>query len=501
MGAKRVSAAVASALLMISVSNVPASASQNSYGCEIAPQLSMAQGSITQKLPSGVDFKSYTFSPGVANGGFFYSKVSVAHAQLSKVNLVETSAAIGKSASQLGLASRVNSIAYVNTDYFNEGDGLPYSAIIKHGVPIYAPPGLSKVVGSVPVTFSLATGYQAANQFTISSSRFVLNGVNLSSVPSNSAVVYTAAFAQKNLPASSAAVLIKGGKISAIYKGWVKVKPRSGALLVATGTVATRLLKFKVGYATTFRVPPVPAPSSQIRAALVRANGSATVGAEALPIVSVNSDAILGDSGVRLYDSNFTTSRATARGTYTVSLNSLGVVQARYKPGRDVAVPAGGQVLQLNNDGLSFYNAATAGTKVNVSNTFAASHEYKFIEASGAGSQFLQGSINLQDCSAAHEQIRPRTAIGWNNATGDAWLVTTSSGQDLNDFGFRMGGSTVHQVFDWLKMLGATDAVAVDGGGSTTMFIQDGSGLKRQDIPDSAWLRDIIVGMAFVAKD
>ena len=109
--------------------------------------------------------------------------------------------------------------------------------------------------------------------------------------------------------------------------------------------------------------------------------------------------------------------------------------------------------------------------------------------------------INLQDCSAAHEQIRPRTAIGWNNATGDAWLVTTSSGQDLNDFGFRMGGSTVHQVFDWLKMLGATDAVAVDGGGSTTMFIQDGSGLKRQDIPDSAWLRDIIVGMAFVAKD
>ena len=499
--ATRVFAAGASALLLISATSLPAAAAQGAFGCELAPQLSSAQQSITQKLPSGVDFKSYTFSPGVANGSFFYSKVSVAHANMSKVNLVETNSAIGKAASQLALASRVNSIAYVNTDYFNEGNGLPYSAIIKNGIPIYAPPGLSKVVGTVPVSFSLATGYPATNQFTISAAKFVLNGVNLSSVPSNSAVVYTAAFAQKTLPASAAAVLMKGGKIAAIYKGWVKAKPRSGALLVATGTVATRLLKFKVGYATTFRVPPVPAPSSQIKAALVRTNGSATVGAEALPIVAVNSDAISGGSGIRLYDSNFTTSRATARGTYTVSLNSLGVVQARYKPGRDVAVPAGGQVLQLNNDGLAFYNAAIAGTKVNVANTFAASHKYKFIDASGAGSQVLQNSINQQDCSAAHEQIRPRTAIGWNNATGDAWLITTSSGQDLNDFGFRMGGSTIHQVFDWLKMLGATDAVTVDGGGSTTMFIQDGSGLKRQDIPDSAWLRDIIVGMAFVARD
>jgi exopolysaccharide biosynthesis protein len=64
-----------------------------------------------------------------------------------------------------------------------------------------------------------------------------------------------------------------------------------------------------------------------------------------------------------------------------------------------------------------------------------------------------------------------------------------------------MGGSTVHQVFDWLKMLGATDAVTMDGGGSTTMYIQNGGALKRQDVPDSAWLRDVVVGMALVAKD
>ncbi len=498
---KRAFAAGASALLLISATSMPVAAAQGAFGCELAPQLSSAQQSITQKLPSGVDFKTYTFSPGVANGSFFYSKVAVAHANMSKVNLVETSAAIGKATSQLALASKVGAIAYVNTDYFNEGNGLPYSAIIKNGLPIYAPPGLSKVVGTIPVSYNLATGFPTSAQFTISASRFVLNGVNLSSVPTNSAVVYTSAFASKQLPVSSAALLIKSGKVAAIYRGWTKAKPRSGALLVATGTVATRFLKFKVGYSTTFRVPSVPAPSTQLKAALVRANGSAVSGASSLPIVSINSDLVSGLSGIRLYDGNFTTSRGTAHGNYTVTLNSLGVVQARYKPGRDVMVPAGGQVLQLDNDSLAFYNSAAAGTKVSVSNTFAASHGYKFLEASGSGSQVLQNGTNIQDCSAAHEQIRPRTAIGWNDATGDTWLITTSSGQDLNDFGFRMGGSTIHQVFDWLKMLGATDAVTVDGGGSTTMFIQDGSGLKRQDIPDSAWLRDIIVGMAFVAKD
>jgi exopolysaccharide biosynthesis protein len=50
-------------------------------------------------------------------------------------------------------------------------------------------------------------------------------------------------------------------------------------------------------------------------------------------------------------------------------------------------------------------------------------------------------------------------------------------------------------------MLGATDAVTLDGGGSTTMLIRDGTGLRRQDVPASAWLRDIIVGMALTAKD
>jgi exopolysaccharide biosynthesis protein len=499
---KRVIAAGASALLVLGASNIAASPAQAAGdSCLSAPQLSSAATIASKTLSSGVDFKSYTFAPGVANGTFFYTKVSVAHAYLSKINLVATSSEIGKSASQLHLASQVNSIAYLNTDYFNEGNGLPYSAIIKHGTPIYAPSGTSKVVGTVPLTYSLATGFYANAQFNLSTLRFAIAGVNLADLPPNSANAYTSAFTGSRLPVSSASALIVAGKVVAIYKGWVKGKPKTGTLIVARGTVATRLLKIKAGASTNFKLPSVPASSTQIKSGSVRLTGSAATGSATLRIRAVNSDTSTFATGIRLYDKNFTTSRYTAHSNYTVVVNASGFVQARYKPGRDAAVPANGYVLQLGTDGLPFYNSASIGSKVTVNNTILATSGLRFIDASGSGAQVLVNGFNQQDCQPFHEEIRPRSAIGWNNATGEVWLVTTSSGQDLVDFGFRMGGSSIHQTFDWLRMLGATDAVTLDGGGSTTMFIQDGTGLKRQDIPDSAWLRDIIVGMALVAKD
>jgi len=492
--------AIAALLVLVAPSLVPAPALAAGQSCQVAPPLNSAQQRSSLALPAGADFKSYTFNPGVANGSFFYSKVSVAHGYLSQVNLVETNSSIGKSASQPSLASQANALAYINTDYFNEGNGMPYSALIKNGVPIFAPPGLSKVVGTTAFSYSLASGFATSLAFTISKSSFVLSGVNLGAgLGSNSDVVFTPEYKGGQLPKSAAGILVKNGKVAAIYKGWVKTKPTAGALIVATGIDASRYLKFKVGVVTNFKLPAVPVAKTQVHAAFLRLNGSATVGPISLSIKAVNYDNAL--DGVRLYDSNFTNTRATTAGAYTVALNSQGLVSARYRPGRSVMVPAGGSVLQLGSDGLDLYNASPFGTHVVVKNTFAASHNYKFIHASGSGYQVLASGVNSQDCEAFHEQIRPRTAVGWNNTTGEVWLITTSSGQDLTDFGFRMGGSTVHQVFDWLKMLGATDAVTMDGGGSTTMYIQNGGALKRQDVPDSAWLRDVVVGMALVAKD
>jgi hypothetical protein len=70
--------------------------------------------------------------------------------------------------------------------------------------------------------------------------------------------------------------------------------------------------------------------------------------------------------------------------------------------------------------------------------------------------------------------------------------MTSSRGYDGYDFGYRQGGSTSSQMALWLMQLGATDAVLLDGGGSTTMQInQPDSGWERFDLPDQAWWRDL----------
>jgi len=50
------------------------------------------------------------------------------------------------------------------------------------------------------------------------------------------------------------------------------------------------------------------------------------------------------------------------------------------------------------------------------------------------------------------------------------------------------------------QQLGATDAVRVDGGGSTTMIIKLKNALQRLDLPAESWYRPIPVGIAIVPK-
>jgi hypothetical protein len=70
----------------------------------------------------------------------------------------------------------------------------------------------------------------------------------------------------------------------------------------------------------------------------------------------------------------------------------------------------------------------------------------------------------------------------------------------MDDWGFRQGGSTIHQLGDVLKGLGATDAVTVDGGGSATFLAKLLGRYKRLDVPDEAWIREIPIGAGLVPK-
>ncbi len=498
-------AGVTLSLALVAPSANVSAAQAATNNCVSAPSLGSAQKATNANLGSGVELNTYTFNPGAANSSFFYTKVTVAHGNLSQVDLVNPHSPIGEADAQSVIAGQVKAIAYINGDYYREGDSaaslsqMAYSAIIDGGKLIYSPLGSSKVAGTESVTYSMAEGFAATKTYTVNKVGYKLAGVNLSSpMALNTTRVFTSAYSSATLPTNAGGILVLGGKVLKVYKTNVKTKPKSGLLLVATGISAIRMTKVKVGSATTFKLPSVPAPSKRMKFAYIAPNGKVSIGSDSVAIQAVNYDGWA--NGARLYDSNFTKLRYTTRGDYTVILDSNSKVIYHSSPGRDKPVPAGGYVLQLGADGAAFYRAAINGAAVKVSNTYRGAAN-GFISASGNGGHVLANSYNSQPCDSQHEQIRPRTAMGWNNSTGEVWILTASSGQDLNDFGFRMGGATVHQSIDWLKQLGATDAVTVDGGGSTTFLQKLGFGYSRADIPDSAWIREVPVGIALAPKD
>lgn len=466
--------------------------------CLDAPSLTQATKTETP-LSNDLTLQTFNYSPGIANGSMFNSKLSVVHGNFQTSNLQLARPAIGETVSQRTLATNSGALGYINTDFFDEGRGLNYSAIIENGVLTYAPPGQTLVVGLAQLSYRIESGFPASQNFTLGAGKYRLTGVNQTSiVAKNTLVAYTPKYMKATVPTNQAAVLISGGKILKIYKTGSVVRPKSGVLIVATGTNATRILKLKVGQPTTFKLPKVPVPSRQLKSALVSPAGSVSVNNVTLAVRAVNSDATT--SGARIYDSNFTTTRGTVAGDYTVVVDSLGKVKSRSR-GATSRVPQGGIVLQLGSDGSAFYNAATVGSSVTVDNRYEVNGSGTFFTAFGSGGQRLRHGLNNQDCDARHEQIRPRTGLAWNRSTGDFWMVTTSSGQNLNDFGFRMGGSTTHQLFDWMKQLGATDGVSLDGGGTTSLFARIAGSVERIDIPNEAWIRPAPLGLVVKPND
>jgi exopolysaccharide biosynthesis protein len=149
-------------------------------------------------------------------------------------------------------------------------------------------------------------------------------------------------------------------------------------------------------------------------------------------------------------------------------------------------------VIQVNGSSA----ASTAlkfkvGDLVTVSRAFQADSRSQFITAAGRGPRMVQGGKLIWICAQHNREHRPRSAIGWNQ-DGQVWLMTSSRGYDAFDFGYRQGGSTSSQMAQWLMSLGATDAVLLDGGGSTTMQInQPDVGWQRFDLPDNAWWREL----------
>jgi exopolysaccharide biosynthesis protein len=179
------------------------------------------------------------------------------------------------------------------------------------------------------------------------------------------------------------------------------------------------------------------------------------------------------------------------------------VITKIYKNGKSVKVGAKEKVLQVGIKSADLVRGLKVGTKLQIDNTYQIKKDLPLYSAFGNRENLIINSVVTAHCSPSHEDIRPRNAIGWNE-NGDVWFANTTMGvrNSADVFNrFRLGGSTVHQLAKWLKEMGATQAIMLDGGGSTTMYVQTPEAdYKRVDLPPSEWVRAVPQGITMLHR-
>lgn len=207
-----------------------------------------------------------------------------------------------------------------------------------------------------------------------------------------------------------------------------------------------------------------------------------------IPLTAVNHYSLAG--GAVLFTDAWT--GRVPRGEQSITL-ARGVVAGVDRPGTTRAPGPGRSVIQLPT-GLPARQVRIGQSAV-VDAGLSGLDGARF--AMGHGGRILgDGAVTVR-CSALNQTARPRTALAWDRA-GVRWLVVVTSGHADPADGMRVGGVGVTALARWLADLGATDAVLLDGGGSTIMLTRAAraaadSGPIRQDMPQAAWQRPVPV--------
>ncbi|WP_088289602.1 phosphodiester glycosidase family protein [Kineosporia sp. A_224] len=221
---------------------------------------------------------------------------------------------------------------------------------------------------------------------------------------------------------------------------------------------------------------------------LAHVSGSVTVRATAtapavrLPVVAVNSAA--SGNGVAVYTREWSNAQPRTGGTWEVAVRR-GVVVAS---GRRVTTRLGGTAAAENRFVVrASGTAAAALRRVRVGQR--AAYTARAVTDTGGvvAESTVAGTTLLADgrqwIRCAKDTVRPRTMVAWDRRTGAVWLVTVSGGTGSWRYGVFVGASH-HQMAAVARGLRATDAVLLDGGGSTTMVLRTASGaLRRVDGP------------------
>lgn len=83
------------------------------------------------------------------------------------------------------------------------------------------------------------------------------------------------------------------------------------------------------------------------------------------------------------------------------------------------------------------------------------------------GVQLLNKGKQWEESPEHQPMYAPRTAIGWDRNQSHVWLVTVDGRQE----GYS-DGMQVKELADFMASLNAHDALALDGGGSSTLVVQ-----------------------------
>jgi hypothetical protein len=137
------------------------------------------------------------------------------------------------------------------------------------------------------------------------------------------------------------------------------------------------------------------------------------------------------------------------------------------------------------------------GAKVQVSYGVRANGGTRPVQAIGSGAAMVRHGRVLAACAGVAVLSRPRTLLAWNADRSRLWFVTVDGrGSPV----FRYGAS-YRQVADAVRALGATEAVMLDGGGSTTMAIRAGSGrVHRADAPPGTPQRPVPDALVLIRR-
>jgi len=173
-------------------------------------------------------------------------------------------------------------------------------------------------------------------------------------------------------------------------------------------------------------------------------------------------------------------------------LKATGTVQSVATDRTRTAVESGMIVLVGQGAGADRVSSLRVGAKVDLSLSLVGFDPAGFEHAIGGGPVLVKdGSIAVADKSEGFpssfaDARHPRTAIG-KSAAGDIWLVVTDGRSKISV------GATLQEMAQIMLNLGCTDALNLDGGGSSVLSIYGAAVNRPSDGRERAVANGVIV--------